>query len=163
MREVGLGALLVVLDGADVTAVGHPDHDGHRLPALVPVLQLGQLRRDLVEAGEDEAVELDLADGPEAVHGQADRGADDARLGQGRVDHAAATELGLQPLGDAEDAPERADVLAHEQHSRVVEHRLAQARVDRATERQDLSAGRFRLDQGCLDDVGHACPPNEAS
>ena len=40
-------------------------------------------------------------------------------------------ELGLQALGHPEDAAERADVLAHEQHLGVVAERLAQAGVDR--------------------------------
>ena len=64
-------------------------------------------------------------------HGEADRGADDARLGQRGVEHALVAELGLQALGDAEDAAERADVLAHEQHLRSSGQRAAQAGVER--------------------------------
>ena len=79
-------------------------------------VSLRELRGDLVERGEDEPVELDLADRAEAAHREPDRGADDARLGERRVEHALVAELGLEALGDAEDAAERADVLAHEQH-----------------------------------------------
>ena len=46
----------------------------------------------------------------------------------------------MQALRDAEDAAERADVLAHEQHLGVVEHRLAEAGVDGlASERFSVS------------------------
>ena len=49
-------------------------------------------------------------------------------------------ELGLEPLGDPEDAAERTDVLAHQDHLRVVEERLAQARVQRLRHRQRTRA-----------------------
>ena len=45
----------------------------------------------------------------------------------GRVDHALLAELRLQSVGHAEDAAERADVLAHEHDLVVVPHRGAQA------------------------------------
>ncbi len=80
--EVRLGALLVVLDCADVSAIGDADDDRKLQRALVAVGLLRELRRDLVERREDESVELDLAHGPEAGHREADRGADDARLGE---------------------------------------------------------------------------------
>ena len=91
--EVGLGRLGVVLDGADAAAVGDADGDGHGDAALVAVAELGDLRDDLVEGGVDEAVELDLADGAVAAQGEPDRGADDARLGERRVDHPAVAEV----------------------------------------------------------------------
>ena len=128
VREVRLRALLVVLDRADVAAVGDADDDGHGQRALVAVAHPRQLAGDLVEAGEDEAVELDLADRAEAAHGQADRGADDAGFGQRGVEHALVAELGVQALRDAEDAAERADVLAHQQNLGVVEHAPGAAR-----------------------------------
>ena len=83
-------------------------------PALVAVAQLGHLRHDLVEGRVDEPVELDLAHRPVAPNGQPDRRADDAGLGQRRVDHAAVAEVPLQTLGDAEHTAELPDVLAHE-------------------------------------------------
>ena len=138
MREVRLGALLVVLDRSDVPAVGDADDDRHRQGALVPVRDLRELRRDLVEGREHEAVELDLDDGSEADHRQADGGADDARLGEGRVEHATLAELGLQTLGHPEDAAQAADVLTHQQHPVALGERAAQPGVERTAERHGL-------------------------
>ena len=63
-------------------------------------------------AGIDEVGELDLGDGDQAVERHPDRGADDPALGQGRVDDAVVAELVPEPLGDAEDSADAADVLA---------------------------------------------------
>ena len=137
--------------------------------ALVAVRDLGELRGDLVERGEDEPVELDLAHRPEPAHREADRGADDAGLGQRRVEHALLAELGLQPLGDAEHPAELADVFAHEQHAVVLGHRAPQSGVERAAEGHRLDRrthlGRlFVLDGAALNGLGHDAPSsNEAS
>ena len=69
---------------------------------------LGQLAHDLVERGEHEAVELDLADRPVAAQREPDRGADDAGLGERGVHHPVLAEVLLQPVGDAEHAAELA-------------------------------------------------------
>ena len=144
VREVRLRALAVVLDGADAAAEGHPDDDREldRPPRAVPHLR--QLGHDLVVGRVDEAVELDLADRPVAAQGEADAGADDAALGERGVDHAVLAEVLLQAVGDAEDAAELADVLAHDQDLRVLLHRRPQARVD------GLGDGRLRA---------HRAPP----
>ncbi|MDQ0894024.1 hypothetical protein QFZ26_001579 [Agromyces ramosus] len=110
----------------------------------------GELRGDLVERGEDEAVELDLDDRPVAAHREADRGADDARLGERGVEYALVAELGREPLGHAEHAAERTDVLAHEQHLVVGAHRVAEAGGDRLRHRQGLHAAALGLGDGCL-------------
>ena len=86
VREVGLVGLAVVLDRADAAPVGDADDDGHGQRPAGARPELRQLADDLVERGVDEPVELDLADRPVAAHGQSDRGADDAGLGQRRVD-----------------------------------------------------------------------------
>ena len=91
-------------------------------------VHLGDLADDLVERRVDEAVELDLDDRPVAAQGQADRGADDAGLGQRGVDDPLLAEVLLQAVGDPEDAAELADVLAHEEDLGVVLHGRAQAR-----------------------------------
>ncbi|GAA3308323.1 hypothetical protein GCM10020219_009380 [Nonomuraea dietziae] len=127
----------MVLDGSDAASAGDADHDGQLDRAERAQRHLGQLRDDLVGGGEDEPVELDLADGPVAPQCQADRGADDARLGERGVDDAVLAEVLLQTVGDAEDAAELADVLAHDEDLRVVLHRLAQALVDRLGEGQN--------------------------
>jgi hypothetical protein len=77
-------------------------------------VHLGDLADDLVVGRVDEPVELDLADRPVAADGQPDRGANDAGLGQWRVDDAVLAEVLLKPVGDPEDAAELADVLAPE-------------------------------------------------
>ena len=153
--EVHLRALLVVLHRADVPAVRDPDHDRHADRALVPVGDLRELRGDLVERGEDEPVELDLAHRPEPAHREADRGADDAGFGQRRVEDALLAELGLQPLGHAEHSAELADVLAHEEHAVVLAHRAPQPRAERAAERHVLH-GWCRRDR-----VAHEAPSSK--
>ena len=124
--------------------IGHPDL------ALRPVVHLGDLADDLVVRRVDEAVELDLADRPVAADREADRGADDAGLGQRRVDDAVLAEVLLQAVGDAEDAAELADVLAHEDDLGVVLHGPAQAGVERLADGERLG--------------GHQCasPANES-
>ena len=138
VREVGLGALAVVLDRADAAAERDADDDRHRQPAPGAGVDLGDLGDDLVVGGEDEPVELDLADRPVAAHGQADGGAEDAGLGQRGVDDAVLAEVLLQAVGDPEDPAELADVLAHEHDLGVVLHGLAQAEVERLADGQRL-------------------------
>ena len=103
-------------------------------------MQLRDLADDLVERGVDEAVELDLHDGPVAAEGEADRGAHDAGLGERRVDHALRAELVEQSVGDAEDTAELADVLPHDENLGVIGHRTAQALVDGLRHRQRASS-----------------------
>ncbi|MDQ0866511.1 hypothetical protein QF036_004092 [Arthrobacter globiformis] len=67
---------------------------------------------DLLEGRVGEGVELHLDDRPHAVDGHAHRHADDPGLGQGRVEAALLTEGGHQPISDAEDPAQLADVLA---------------------------------------------------
>ncbi len=56
--------------------------------------------------------------GHEAVERHADRGADDAPLGERRVDDAVVAELVEEPLRDAEDAADLPDVLAEHDDAR---------------------------------------------
>ena len=64
---------------------------------------------------------------PVAAQREADRGADDAGLGQRGVDDPVLAEVLLQAVGDPEDAAELADVLTHDQDLGVVLQRRAQA------------------------------------
>ena len=130
VREVGLVRLAVVLDRADAATDGDADDDRQADLAQGAGAHLRQLADDLVERRVDEAVELDLADRPVAAQRQADRRADDARLGERGVDDPVLAEVLLQPVGDPEDAAELADVLAHDEDLRVGLHGLAQAHVD---------------------------------
>ena len=140
VRELCLGALGVVLDRTDAAAEGDADDDRHLHPALRAVGVLRDLAHDLVVGGVDEAVELDLHDGAVTAQRHTDRGADDAGLREGRVDDAVLAEVLLETVGDAEDAAELADVLAHEQDLVVGLHRLAQAHVEALGE-SDLLRG----------------------
>ena len=122
MREVRLGALAVVLDRTDATAVRDPDDHRHQQVALRARVHLGHLRHDLVERRVDEAVELDLDDRPVATHRQPDRRAEDSALGQGGVDDAVLAEVLLQGVGDPEHAAQLADVLTEQDDLVVLLH-----------------------------------------
>ena len=134
--EQRLGALGVVLDRADPAAVRDADHQRQVHPARGAVVHLRDLGGDLVVGGVDEAVELDLDHGAVAAEGQPHRGADDPGLGQRRVHHALVAELGVQPVGDAEDPAQGADVLTHQQHPLVGGHRVAQPGGDGLGDRE---------------------------
>jgi hypothetical protein len=141
----------VVLGRADAAAEGHTDGDGHLHGALRAVVQLGHLAHDLVEGRVDEAVELDLHHGAVPPVGHPDGGAHDAGLGERAVEDPVRPEVLLQPVGDAEDTAELADVLAHQDHPGVVVHGAAQARGDRAAEghgghQRDPSWGAWEKD-----------------
>ena len=123
VREVGLVGLAVVLDRADAAAERDADDDRHRDVAERAGAQLGDLADDVVERRVDEAVELDLDDRAVAAQGHADRGAEDAGLGERGVDDPVLAEVLLQALGDPEDTAELADVLAHEDDLGVLLHR----------------------------------------
>jgi hypothetical protein len=90
---------------------------------------------DLLEGRVAERVELKLHHRPHAVHGHANGGADDARLGQRRVEHARLAELLGQAIGHPEHTAERADVLTKDIDGRVVLKSLAQGPVERGRER----------------------------
>ena len=77
----------------------------------------------------DEVGELELDDRPLAHPGGADRGADEALLGDRRVHHALLAELLDETLRDAERAAEVADVLAEQEDALVLAQRVAAARV----------------------------------
>jgi hypothetical protein len=105
------------------------DRDVHAQP--LPVEHLPGHVHELVEAARDEVGELHLGDRPHALGGGADRGADDAGLGQRRIHHALRPELVDEAIGHLERAAEHADVLAHHEHALVGAHLLAHAVGDR--------------------------------
>ena len=90
------------------------------------------MRDHLLERRVAERVELHLDHGPHAVHRHADRRADDPRLRERRVPDAVLAELRLQAVGHAEDAAERADVLAVDDDAVVGGHGVAQRGVQGA-------------------------------
>ncbi len=132
----------MVFDRADASAAGDPDRHGQADTAPRPVVHLGQLGDDLIEGGVDETVELDLAYRPEPAHRQPDRRPDDRGFRERGVDHPFLAEVGQQPVGDAEDPAEPADVLAHHDDSRIVIHGRAQPRVEGLGQGQRRRPGR---------------------
>ena len=95
-----------------------------------PEVHLGDLADDLVERRKHESVELDLTHRPIAAQRHADRGPDDARLGQRRIDHPVLPEVLLQSFGDPEHAAQLADVLTRQHHLRVGLQGPAQSGVE---------------------------------
>ena len=136
VHEQRFRRLAVMLDRADPAAERDPDDDGQPDLAARAVVHLGELADDLIEGGEHEPVELDLADRAVSAQRQADGGADDAGLGQRGVDHPRLAEVLLQAVGHPEDPAQLADILAHDECPGVVLQRLAQALVDRPGQRQ---------------------------
>ena len=138
MRVEGFDGLRVVKGAVDATAPGHADHQRHAEVAVRPVTHASGLGDDLVEGRMDEVGELDLRNGEHAVERHADRDADDAGLGERRVDHPLLAELVEESQGDAEDAAARPDVLAQDDDPIVGGHLVVQSVVDR---RHDVLLG----------------------
>ena len=86
---------------------------------------------ELVVAGVDEVGELDLGDRAEPGEREADPDADDRRLGERRVEHPVGAELGGQPVGGAEHAAARTDVLAEHDHPLVAGEEVVLGLADR--------------------------------
>ena len=122
-----------------------------------------RLRRhgdDRVEGTRDEVRELELDDRALPHPRRSDRGADEALLRDGRVDHAVRSELLVQAGGDPERAAEDADVLAEDEDALVVAHRVLQRSADRV-EIGDLSRrSGAGLSTRCLEmPYGHGGQP----
>ena len=129
--EEGLGRLAVGLAAENAAAIRRADHHRHRPFAGGAVADAAGLGEDLVEAGEDVIGELDLGDGLQAVKPHADRGGDDAALGDRRVEHAGLAIFLLQAGGDPEDAAEIADILAEHDDVRIARHHHVVGAVQR--------------------------------
>ena len=149
VHVVGLGRVVVQLRRAHAAAVRHAHderelHAAARAPAVAP-----DMRDQLVEARIGERVVLHLRDRPEARHAQPDRGAEDARLRERRVDAAIGAEALAQPRRRAKDAARPADVLAHHHHGVVAAELDVQRVVDRL-DHQELSQRRLRESAAAL-------------
>ena len=124
------------LGRAHAAAVRHAHHERKLHRAAGPPAVAPDVRDQLVEARVRERVVLHLADGPPARHAEPDRAAEDARLGERRVDAALGPEAIQQPGGRPEDAACATDVLAHDHHVRVAPELDVERVVDRLDERQ---------------------------
>ena len=143
VREERLDRLRVVEGAVHAAAVRRPHDHRHAEAVVRAVAHPRGLGHELVEGRVDEVGELDLGDRPEAVDGRADRGADDHRLGERRVDDPVVAELAPEPVGRQEDAALLADVLAQDDDRLVPPHLLGHAVADRLDERANR----------------HQCPP----
>ena len=129
MYKPGFGVLAVKWAGAN-SAIGRgTDHPWHG-PAPAVVRGGGELD-DRVKGRGDKVGELHLDHGPQPHERHTGGGADKTQFGQGRVEHAARTKLGLKVLGDLEGAAKTAgNIFAHHQHVGVAPHFLAQPFAD---------------------------------
>ena len=141
MHEPRFGVLRVVQPAADAAAARRANDNRNRRAPAVPKPQRRRLIDDLVEGAGDEIGKLHLGNGPVAAHRRADADADDGRLGNRRVDDARLAELLEQPLGHAEGAAVRADVLAEHEHLRVAPHFLGERFADGFQIRQLFAHG----------------------
>ena len=147
VREERLDRLRVVQGAVHAAAVRRADDHRDAEAVVRAVAHPRGLGHQLVEGRVDEVGELDLGDRPQAVDGRADRGADDHRLGQRRVDDPVVAELAPQPVGGQEHPALLADVLAQDDDRLVPPHLLGHAVADRLDERANR----------------HQCPPPASS
>ena len=136
VHVVRLGRVVVQLGRAHAAAVGHPDRDRERHRPARPPAVAADVGDQLVEAGVREGVVLHLADGPVARHAEPDRRAEDAGLGERRVDAAVGAEAVAQPAVARKTPPGAADVLAEDEHVRVALHLDVERVVDRLDEEE---------------------------
>ena len=102
---------------------------------------------DLIEGEQAEVDRHHLDDRTHPPHRRADAGADEGGFGERRVAHPLGTELLEQPMAHGVDASVPADVLAHEEHARILAQRPPQRRADR------VAVGRGRHDTTLAVDV----------
>ena len=86
---------------------------------------------DLVEAGVDKPVELDLGHRLEAAQRESDGHADDRGLGERRIEDTLLPEGFLQAIGDPEHPAERANILTEHQDVLITGQGITQGEVDR--------------------------------
>ena len=140
--EPGLGVLRVIRAGVAQPAPRHA-HD-HRHAAAPAIADLRRVVHELVEAGRDEVVELDLADRPLPGERRADADAEHGAFGERRVDDAIAELLQQRPQQQERVAVAAADVLAVDEHARIGAQRVADAEHDGVEKRAALRIERRR-------------------
>ena len=145
VREPRLERLRVL--GGELVAGAVRRADDHRAADLAAEHRphLGGVVDDLVDRDEQEVDRHDLHDRALAAHRGADRGADEALLGDRRVAHALRAELAHQAGGDLVGALEDADLLAHHEDALVAGELLAQREAQRLAVGHPLGAGGLLL------------------
>src|SRR6185437_12595943 len=91
---------------------------------------LGDAIDDLIEADTEEIREHDFDDGPESGERQTQCGADETRLGDGRIANSLSPKFFVQSLAGFEWAARGADILSHDQGARIAAHFFLQRRDD---------------------------------
>ena len=153
--EPRLGVLAVVRTRVTQPSPRHP-HD-HRDRPAPPVPDLRGVVDELVEAGRDKVVELDLADRALAGERRADADPQDPGLGEGRVQDPV-SELGEQRLQQQEGIPVfAADVLAVDEDAGIGGERVANAEHHRFQKGLPLRVER-RARLGPQQNVGNQPP-----
>jgi len=101
-------------------------HQRRRQAAARQIAHRRRLRGQLVERHAKKFDEHDLDDRLQPADGGADGRTHKRHLRNRRVDDAFGTVRSKQPLGDLERAAGRGDVLAHQNHRRIVRHRVVE-------------------------------------
>ena len=118
-----------MLDRADTSAVRHTNRQRHPHLSCCAAVQLRNLSDDLIEAGINEAVELNFAHRAVAAERKPHRHADDSCLGERGIDHALRAEVTLQAIGDAKNATQSSDVFTKQDNFVVIAEGTAQSRA----------------------------------
>ena len=116
---------------AETGAAERADGDRHLDAAARHEAVLGDAVDDLVEADAEEVGEHDLDDRPVAGEREAERGADEAGLGDRRVADPRRAEFLVEAEARLERPAGLADVLAHDQGLGIAPHLLLERRDDR--------------------------------
>src|SRR5690625_4600509 len=120
----------MMFDRTDPAAERNPNHDRHPYGALAAHMQFGQLTDDLIVSRIHETIELHFDHRAITAERHADRGADNPRFGQRRVDDPSGSEVFLEPVGDAGNSAQPADVFAHPRTLAIRSHGCAQTVVE---------------------------------
>ena len=137
----------MLLDGANIAAVGNANDQLHRAGAAGAAMILGDVAGHLLERGIGEGVELHLGDRAEALDGETDGDARDGAFRQRRVEDPP-PKCVAQPIGDTKDTAELADILTKHQHAVVIAQGVVQRQVERLAHRHGLA---------------HASPPGSSA
>jgi hypothetical protein len=121
---------------AGARAAAHDHRDGQR--AAGEVAGVRRLGDEPVERDADEVDEHHLDDRAVATHRGADGCAEEAGLGDRRIQHALRSELLQEALGDLERPSAAGDVLAETEHLRVCRHLIRERTLDRFADAQLL-------------------------
>jgi hypothetical protein len=117
--------------GARAHAVIRPDHQRQRVGPAARIMRECRLVQQLIKRHEQKIDELHLANRPHPYKRRADRRAYNRCFRNGCIAHTLRPEPLQQPCSDAESTAQDADVLAHDEHARVLLHQIEMRRTQR--------------------------------